>query len=249
MLPAVLSKLGDKVDRGRVPLLGRLRSKDGESRFWAAVVGGVLRRPVLWGGAAAAVLTALAVPAFSLHTVNSGVQGLPRDPPVMKVYARVENAFPGGSLPAEVVVGARDVTAAPVAAGIRSLGRAALATGQMHEPITVDVSAPRHAARVLIPLAGGGTDAISNRALDTLRQRLIPSTVGRVAGVQVKTTGLTTQSRDFTDSMKSHAPLVFVFVLGLAFILLLVTFRSIVIPLTAIVLNRCRLALPTARSC
>jgi RND superfamily putative drug exporter len=181
------------------------------------------------------LLVALAIPAFSLHTVNSGVQGLPRDLPVMQVYARVEHAFPGGSLPAEVVVKARDATAAPVAAAIRSLAGAALATGQMHEPITVDVSATRQAARILIPLAGGGTDAISNRALDTLRQRVIPITVGRVAGVQVKTAGLTAQSRDFTDSMKSHAPIVFV--LGLAFMLLLVTFRSLVIPLTAIVLN------------
>jgi uncharacterized membrane protein YdfJ with MMPL/SSD domain len=237
VLPAVLSKLGNKIDTGRVPLLGRLRSKDGESRFWAAIVGGVLRRPVLCGGAAAALLIALAIPAFSLHTVNSGVQGLPRDLPVMQVYARLEKAFPGGSLPAEVVVSARDVTAAPVVAGIRSLGRAALATGEMHQPITVDVSASRQAARVLIPLAGGGTDAISNRALDTLRQRVIPTTIGRVAGVQVETTGLTAQSRDFTDSIKSHAPIVFAFVLGLAFMLLLVTFRSIVIPLTAIVLN------------
>jgi uncharacterized membrane protein YdfJ with MMPL/SSD domain len=237
VLPAVLSKLGDRVDRGRVPLLRRLRSTDGQSRFWGAIVGGVLRRPVLCATVAAGLLIALAIPAFSLHTVNSGVQGLPRDLPVMQVYARVQKAFPGGPLPAEVVVTAPDVTTAPVAAGIRSLTRAALASGQMHQPITVDISSSRQAARVLIPLAGGGTDAISNRALDTLRHRLIPSTIGQVAGVQVKTTGLTALSRDFNDSMMSHAPIVFAFVLGLAFLCLLVTFRSIVIPLTAIVLN------------
>ena len=237
VLPAVLSKLGDKVDRGRVPLLRRLRSNNGESRFWAAIVGGVLRRPMLCGTVAAALLIALAIPAFSLHTVNSGVQGLPRDLPVMQVYARVQKAFPGGPLPAEVVISAPDVTAPPVAAGIRNLKRAALATGQMHQPITVDISASRHAARVLIPLVGAGTDSISNRALDSLRHRVIPSTIGAVAGVQAQTTGLTALSRDFNDSMKSHAPIVFAFVLGLAFLLLLVTFRSIVIPLTAIVLN------------
>ena len=237
VLPAVLSKLGDKVDRGRVPLLVRLRSKDGQSRFWAAIVGGVLRRPVLCGSVAAALLIALAIPAFSLHTVNSGVQGLPRDLPVMQVFDRVQKAFPGGPTPAEVVVSARDVTAAPVAAGIRSLERAAVATGQMQQPITVDISASRQAARVLIPLAGGGTDAVSNRALETLRHRVIPNTIGQVAGVQVSTTGMTAQSLDFNNSMKSHAPAVFVFVLGLAFLLLLVTFRSLVIPITAIVLN------------
>jgi uncharacterized membrane protein YdfJ with MMPL/SSD domain len=237
VLPAVLSKLGDKVDKGRVPLLQRLRSNDGQSRFWAAIVGAVLRRPVISGGLAAAVLIALAIPAFGLHTVDSGVQGLPRDLPVMQVYARVEKAFPGGPLPAVVVITAPDVTAQSVAAGIRSLKRAALASGRMHQPITIDISASRQAARVQIPLAGGGTDATSNHALDTLRHRVIPGTIGRVPGVQVKTTGLTALSRDFNDSMKSHAPIVFAFVLGLAFILLLLTFRSIVIPLTAIVLN------------
>ena len=237
VLPAVLSKLGDKVDKGRIPLLQRLRSKDGQSRFWATIVGGVLRRPILCGSLAAAALIALAIPAFSLHTVNSGVQGLPRDLPVMQVYARVQTAFPGGPLPAEVVITAPNVTASQVAAGIRSLQRAALATGQMHQPITVDISASKQAARVQIPLAGAGTDALSNQALDTLRHRVIPNTIGRIAGVQVKTTGLTALSRDFNDSMKSHAPIVFAFVLGLAFLLLLLTFRSIVIPLTAIVLN------------
>ena len=237
VLPAVLSKLGDKVDKGRVPVLQRLRSNDGRSRFWGTIVSAVLRRPVLFGSLAAAALVALAIPAFSLHTVNSGVQGLPRDLPVMQVYARVQKAFPGGPLPAVVVVTAHDVTAPRVAAGIRSLQRTAVATGQMRQPITVDISASRQAARVKIPLAGGGTDARSNRALDTLRHRVIPNTIGRVAGAHVKTTGLTALSRDFNDSMKSHAPIVFAFVLGLAFLLLLLTFRSVVIPLTAIVLN------------
>ena len=66
---------------------------------------------------------------------------------------------------------------------------------------------------------------------------MIPSTIGRVPGVTVHTTGQTATSRDFNNSMKSHAPYVFAFVFALAFLLLLITFRSIVIPLKAIVLN------------
>ena len=54
VLPAVLSKLGDGVERGRIPFLARMRAKDGESRFWGAVVDAVMRRPVVWGGAATA---------------------------------------------------------------------------------------------------------------------------------------------------------------------------------------------------
>jgi uncharacterized membrane protein YdfJ with MMPL/SSD domain len=237
VLPAVLSKLGDRVDRGRLPFARRLGSGNGESRLWSATLGEVLRRPLLWGGLAAALLVALAIPAFRLHTVNSGVQGLPSDLPVMQIYERTVKAFPGEPLPAIVVVSAEDVTVPAVRAGISALERRALATGQMREPIAVDVSTSRRAARVRISLAGKGTDAASNRALDVLRSTVVPSTIGRVPGVEVHTTGLTAESRDFNDSMKSHAPYVFAYVFGLAFVLLLVTFRSIVIPLKAIVLN------------
>src|SRR5262249_61214450 len=78
VLPAVLSKLGDRVERGRIPFLKRIGSRNGDSRFWSAIIGAVLRHPVLWGGAAAALLVALAIPAFRLHTLNPSVQGLPR---------------------------------------------------------------------------------------------------------------------------------------------------------------------------
>ena len=237
VLPAVLSMLGDRVDRGRIPWLGRRgRSGDG-SRVWSTVVGAVLRHPVVWGGLAAAFLVSLAIPALRLHTVNSGVQGLPHDLPVMQVYDRAVKAFPGEPMPAIVVVSAPNVTTPAVTAGIKALEHAALATGQIGEPISVDVAQSQRVARVRFSLAGAGTDATSNRALDLLRGSVIPSTIGRVPGVTTHTTGLTANSRDFNDSMKSHAPYVFAFVFALAFLLLLVTFRSIVIPLKAIVLN------------
>ncbi|MGZ3288864.1 MAG: MMPL family transporter [Xanthobacteraceae bacterium] len=237
VLPAVLSKLGDRVDRGRIPFLHRRRARNGQSRVWAAIIDRVLRRPLLWGGVAAALLVALAIPAFSLHTVNSGIQGLPQDLTVVKVYNRVQAKFPGGGGPAVVVISAPDVTKPRVAAGIAALKRAALATGVMHEPMMVDISASHQAARVFIGLTGKGTDSASNRALERLRSSVIPATIGKVPGVTVHTTGFTAGSVDFNNSMKSRAPIVFAWVLGLAFLLLLVTFRSIVIPLTAIALN------------
>ncbi len=237
VLPAVLSKLGDRVDRGRIPFLQRLGFRRGQSRVWATIIGAVIRHPVRWGGAAVALLVALAIPAFSLHTVNSGAQGVPDSVTVKQVYNRIQRHFPGGAGPAVVVVSAPDVGTRAVTGAIAALERAALATGVMHDPITVDVSATRQAARVMVPLAGGGADTASTQALERLRTKVIPATIGKVPGVTVHTTGWTAQSVDFNNSMKSHAPLVFVWVLGLAFLLLLVTFRSIVIPLTAIALN------------
>jgi uncharacterized membrane protein YdfJ with MMPL/SSD domain len=237
VLPAVLSKLGDRVERGRIPLLARVGTRNGESRVWGAVIGAVMRHPFILGGGGGVGVVALAIPALSLHTVDSGAQGLPHDLVVMQVYTRIQRAFPGGAGPAVVVVSARDVTRPQVTDAIAALRRTALASGRMHEPITVEASTSRRAARVLIPLDGKGTDAASNRALDTLRGQVIPATLGKVPGVTARTTGWTAGSRDFNDAMKAHAPLVFAFVLGLAFVLLLVTFRSIVIPLKAIALN------------
>jgi uncharacterized membrane protein YdfJ with MMPL/SSD domain len=237
VLPAVLSKLGDRVDTGRIPFLQRRRGRDGQSRVWATIVGVVLRRPVLWGGAALALLVALAIPAFSLHTVNSGAQGVPDSLTVKQVYNRIQKEFPGGGGPATVVISAPDVTTRQVTAGITALEQAALATGVMHQPIGVDISGSRQAARISVPLAGKGTDDVSIRALQRLRNDVIPATVGKVPGLTVRTTGWAASTLDQNNSMKSHAPLVFAWVLGLAFVLLLVTFRSIVIPLTAIALN------------
>ena len=86
-------------------------------------------------------------------------------------------------------------------------------------------------------VAGQGTDTTSNRALAALREQVLPATLERLPGVEASVTGSTAMSKDFNDLMKARAPWVFVFVLALAFLLLLVTFRSLVIPATAIVLN------------
>ena len=86
-------------------------------------------------------------------------------------------------------------------------------------------------------MAGDGTDAPSGRALAELRETLIPATIGKVDGAKAYVTGIAAGTKDFNDLMVSRAPYVFVFVLALAFVLLLVTFRSIVIPVKAIILN------------
>jgi uncharacterized membrane protein YdfJ with MMPL/SSD domain len=143
VLPALLAGLGDRVDRGRIPGLKRHRRPDEESRFWTGLVALVLRRPILWGGAALALLVALAIPAFTLHTVSSGMQGLPDSLAVAQVYHRVQREFPGGAVPETVLVSAADVTSPRVTVGIEAMKRAALATGRMYEPISVDVSNSR----------------------------------------------------------------------------------------------------------
>jgi uncharacterized membrane protein YdfJ with MMPL/SSD domain len=232
VLPAVLSKLGDKVEKGRVPYLGRLRHRNhGESRVWGWVIDRALARPVVSVIAAGGILVVLALPALNMKTVNPGTAGLPHDLPIMQTYERIQSAFPGGPLPALAVVQAKDVTTPEVAKGIDELK--ATATG----PTSVLISPDKQVAIVSLPLPGNGTDDKSDAALVKLRDQTIPRTIGKVAGTETNVTGMTAGSKDFNDKMNSRLPIVFAFVLGLAFLLLLVTFRSIVVPLKAIVLN------------
>jgi uncharacterized membrane protein YdfJ with MMPL/SSD domain len=237
VLPAMLSKLGDKVMKGGVPFIARRRERGGEPRVWSAIVDRVLRRPWTAALVAGGLVLGLVVPAFGLHTSVPGLQGLPEGLPIVKTLNRIERAFPGGPLPAAVVIEAKDVNAPRVQSAIRRLEQRALATGQMHEPFKVDVNSGHDVAVVSVPLSGQGTDAASYRALAALRGDVVPATVGQLPGIKAQVGGTTAGSKDFNDSMKSHLPLVFGFVLTMAFLLLLVTFRSIVIPLTAIVLN------------
>jgi RND superfamily putative drug exporter len=238
VLPAMLAKLGDRVDRGRIPFLGRRLERErasGESRLWSAVVRPALAHPLPVIAAAAGFLVLLAVPAFHLRTASPGATDLPQNLPIMQTYNRIQEAFPGGPLPAEVVLSAPDVDSPKVTDAIESLKRAALATGQMHEPITVDVNRQRTLARISVPLVGDGTNKTSQAALRTLRTAVVPNTLGRVGTTYVS--GQTAYSVDFNHQLHARELYVFAFVLGLAFLLLLWTFRSLVIPATAMALN------------
>ncbi len=155
----------------------------------------------------------------------------------MQSYNRINDTFPGGATPAVVAI-AGDPSDPELQAAVKDLRARALASEQGgSNPISVDVAPGGKAMRVAIPLVGKGTDSTSNAALETLRDELLPATVGRVSGVEYAVTGDTAASKDWNDAMRSAVPIVFGFVLAFAFLLLLVSFRSIVIPLKAILMN------------
>ncbi|MBN8867731.1 MAG: MMPL family transporter [Solirubrobacterales bacterium] len=239
VLPAILAWLGDRVDKGRIPLLGRLRDRRAVNRdgFWARFVRTVLRRPGISAALAGCFLLLLAIPAFKLHTVVPGVESLPQDLPVIKAYNKVDQAFPGGPEPANVVIESDDVLAPEVQQGISRLKEAVDGPEEFGSPVTTQISPNGKVAVVNVPLAGAGTDEKSGQALSKLREDVIPETIGKVPGTETNVNGMTAGSEDFNSLMKSRAPLVFAFVLMTAFLLLLVAFRSIVIPLTSILLN------------
>jgi RND superfamily putative drug exporter len=236
-LPAALSLLGSWVDRGRIPFLGRRRTAARPSRVWSALARRVVARPVLFGGTAALALAALAVPAASMRLADPGLHDLPTNIPVVQSLLATQRAFPGGPTPAEVVVTGDNLTGPAVRHAITALqGRAATST-LLRDPVTTALLGHGQVMVVSVPLAGGGTDATSNRALAQLRDRALPATLGKVSGIDYAVTGMTAGNHDFDTKLSATMPLVFAFVLGLAFLVLMVSFRSVFIPLTSIALN------------
>jgi RND superfamily putative drug exporter len=237
VLPAALAWLGDRVEKGRIPFTRRMRRPAGESRFWSGLVRRVTRRPVLSAVVSAGLLIALAVPGLSMTTTQSGPEDMPKDLPIMKTYDRFTGAFPEKMNVNEVVVSSSDVRGGEVAGAIDELVAAAAASDTFIGPAEVTYSNDGTVAKVDVPSRGTGTDDASVDALSVLRDELVPATVGAVDGADANVTGGAAQTEDFGQVLSERMPLVFLFVLGLAFALMLFTFRSIVIPIKAIVLN------------
>jgi putative drug exporter of the RND superfamily len=185
--------------------------------------------------ASTAVLLALAAPALDIKTANPGIEDIKiaEVEPLKKLL----KAFPGGNEPAQVAIRAEDVRAEPVREAIRKLEQQALATGEMKQPIEIEQSRDNTVAIVEIPLVGGGSDEKSKHALATLREDVLPDTLGPLDGVEYAVGGFTAADQDWAEAMKRSIPLVFGFVLLFAFLVLLTSFRSLAVALKAIVLN------------
>jgi uncharacterized membrane protein YdfJ with MMPL/SSD domain len=240
VLPATLRLLGPRIDRGRIPLLPHARTEGG-SRFWSALVDRVTRRPLVTAVLATALLAALAYPALSLRIAKPSDLALSsQSEPALKALADVRRAFPSAGETAVVAVEAPRAAQPELRGQLRRLSLVAVREGVAHEPVdpirTVSTDTGSAGALVL-PLTGNGANASSRHAVEQLRERLIPSTVGRIPGAETAVTGPTAEDVDFTRQIPHALPFVLAFVLALAFGLLLVAFRSIVVPLKAIALN------------
>ncbi|MEY9943348.1 putative membrane protein YdfJ with MMPL/SSD domain [Kitasatospora sp. GAS1066B] len=240
VLPALLSMLGDRVDKGRVPFLHKLKAKDlnSGSRIWNAVLTPVLRFPLAAAVLAAGLLLALAAPLVTMHTANlTFEQSQPKGTPLVVTSQRIEAAFPGSPAPAEVVVKAADISSPAIKQAITDLQNQALASGRMHGPFEVTVHRAQNVATIAVPLNGSGNDATSTAALDTLRNQIVPNTLLKVPGTQAPVTGDTAASHDFNQQMTDSMLPVFGFVVLFAFVLMLASFRSLGIAVTAVLLN------------
>jgi RND superfamily putative drug exporter len=249
VLPALLSMLGDRVEFGRLPGAARRaarrsrRTANGGGRLWNASLAKVASHPRAAMAASGGLLLLLAAPALGMHTANLTLdQLLPQSTPVVQAYDQIARTFPGGPAPAVVVVKHTDIQGPATQDAIKSFEQAALRTGELGDPrtgnpIQVTLYRAQGIAQLSVPLAGDGNDAASLHALSTLRDQVVPRTLGALPGAQVAVTGDAAFGADFNHQLGHSIVPVFVFVLAVTFLLMLRAFRSPVIAATAIVLN------------
>jgi RND superfamily putative drug exporter len=233
-LPATLSILGDRVNAGRVPFLARERA-DGTG-VWAHIVGFVVGRPAVLGAIAVGALLLVASPLGHLRMGSTDITSFPPDVDGVAAINLLNAEWPQGTTMrlAVVVTGANERS---TQGAIASLESAALQDGGVSGPVAVDASADGTVARVSFVMPGDQNDAANQATVERFRNRIVPAAFDQLPGVHAYVTGDAAYVLDETRIFTNGTPLVLTFVLGLSFLLLLVAFRSIVIPATAIALN------------
>lgn len=227
LLPAVLSLLGDRIEALRVR---RQRSLDDQGRMWDRITKTVMGRPVLSIVFAGGILLLAASSLFSINQGLSGVSTLPEEMESKQAFEILATEFAGGfTSPIEVVV-----TGTEVSATVANLEGDIAADGGFG-PSMVDPLSTDDVTIVSVQTLGDVNSIESQDALRHLRGDVIPAAV--VGDTEVFVGGETAITVDFLDQVDTYTPIVFVVVLGLSFILLLLAFRSVVIPGKAIAMN------------
>ncbi len=233
-LPALLAILGDRVDRGRVPVLGRPRPAGGG--LWARLVEAVVHRPIVSAVASAAVLIILAAPVTHLRLGNSDITSFPESIDGVQAIEALQTHWPAGTLLSMDVV-VTDAKAPATQAAISTLERTGLTISGLSGPVTVTPSGDGTVALVSFVMSGTENDPANWQAVRDMRTTIVPQVLVQAPGAAAFVTGNAAESLDQTQVFTDGMVKIFVFVLGLSFLLLLSVFRSLVIPLKAIVLN------------
>jgi RND superfamily putative drug exporter len=235
LLPAVLGLLGDRVNRLRVPFTSRSHYREGGGRFWHGITRIVTARPLLSVVLAGGLMLALAAPYLNISTGSNFIGSLPEESNSLHAFEVVTAEFDAGAFTTPIVVSAADVGVAPVLDGINEIV-AYLDINPTFGETTVEFSED---GRLAVIEAVTKLDPASDAAtaeLEALRGTIIPTAFAN-ADAEVLVTGVAAQNADYVEVLNDRTPIIFAFVLGLSFLLLMVVFRSIVVPLKAIILN------------
>ena len=235
LLPALLGLLGDRINS--LSILRRKADLGSENshRFWNAITRRVMARPVISLVLGAGVLLAAGLSYFNIDTGFAGVSTLPEDTGSRQAFETLSDEFSGGmNSPIEIVVDG-DIESAEVQGGIESL-QASLASEELFGPSQVVPDESGDTALITAPVNADPQSEAATSSIDRIRDDFVPQAFDGV-DAEVLVGGDTAFNKDFFDLTDTYTPIVFVFVLGLSFLLLMVVFRSIVVPLKAIVMN------------
>ena len=250
LIPALISLLGDKLDWPRrtrydAATVARQSAYDREAihaGFWGRITRVVMRRPLVSLVAAAGFLLICAVPYLNFEPGLGGASNLPDTLESKQAYTILASEFSAGLIsPVEIVVEG-PLGDPSVQQGIarlqESLGDATTADGQpLFGAATVTTSPDNRVALISVPLKVAPDEPAANAAIRWLRDEAVPPVQGTMTGSQILVTGVTANNVDFLEMGDTYTPIVFAFVLGLSFLLLLVVFRSLVIAAKAIAMN------------
>jgi RND superfamily putative drug exporter len=238
LLPAILDLLGDNVNRLRIPFFSRQGQVNADRGFWATAVRAVMARPWISVIGSVGLLIALAIPYLQIELGFTGVSSLPESSGARQAFEVLEQEFVGGAAsPTEIVVQADDVTSEGVQAGIEATLAALLAQPDrftiLGEP---EMSPDGDLVIISFAVPGESASAAAFAAFKEVRDEIVPAAFAG-SGARVLIGGETPLNSDFVESLDLYTPVVFAFVLGFSFILLLLVFRSIVVSLKAIAMN------------
>lgn len=239
LLPAILGLIGDKVNSLRVPFIGRsldTLNYEHHGGFWDRITRAVMKYPVVSIFAATGVMLALAVPYLDINSGSAGVRTLPTNTEAYEAFTLLRNDFNFGlTSPTEIVVHDRDVARPEIQGGIEKL-KTSLASDPLYGTPTFEASPDKSTGLLSVAINADPTSDDATTAVRDLRDKLVPASFADT-GAEVLVTGQTAHGVDYIDTTNGYTPVVFIFVLGLSFVLLTIVFRSLVVPLKAIVMN------------
>jgi len=240
LLPAILGIMGDKVNALNVPFVGKgqINFEPGRSGgFWDKLVRAVMAQPALSLLLTGGLLIAAIVPFFSINTGFAGISTFPDELESKQAFLVLDEKFSFGEVtPAEIVIDAPDVNAPAVQAGIERLKELLAADSAFSEPRELEVSTDGTIGLLAVPVEGDTSGEISIAAVTRLDEQYVDEAFAG-SGATIYLSGETAFNMKFFSVSSDSAKIVFPFVLGISFLLLLVVFRSLILPIKAIILN------------
>ncbi len=235
LLPAMLRLMGDRVNLGTIRLPGRER-EPGQGKLWSAAAGLVMNHAALSVVVSITILLAAALPYLNVKLGSAGISSLPHQTDAYRAFSILDSEFSGGLLtPTTIVVEAPNVNAPAVQDALAKL-EMSLHDDADFGPVRRETNPAGDLVLVTVTTAGDAQNDRAIASLDRLRSDYIPAAF-RSSGADVAVGGATAESVDYRAVIDRYTPVVFTFVLGLSFLILLLVFRSVVVPLKAIVMN------------